>query len=125
MKTYPRKSALRSAWLAGATSLVLFCGAFNSAWAQQSAAPKETETVVIENSKLNAEWMLLILLGEMQVTQGNPGAGYSMIFEAARKSGDVGRRHAAASADPLAAGRELVEHVAQPCDVGTASGLGP
>ncbi len=43
---------------------------------------------MIENSKLSAEWMLLILLGEMQVTQGNPGAGYSMIFEAARKSGD-------------------------------------
>jgi hypothetical protein len=48
----------------------------------------EPESAVIENSKLNSEWMLLILLGEMRVTQGNPGAGYSMIFEAARKSGD-------------------------------------
>lgn len=81
MNLYPRTSALRSAWLAGATSLVLFCGTYNSAWAQPSAAPKETETAAIENSKLNAEWMLLILLGEMQVTQGNPGAGYSMILK--------------------------------------------
>jgi len=88
MNSYPCTSALRSAWLAGATSLALFCGAFNSAWAQQSPPPQETETAAIENSKLNAEWMLLILLGEMQVTQGNPSAGYSMIFEAARKSGD-------------------------------------
>ena len=88
MNTYPRTSALRSAWLAGATSLALFSGTFNSAWSQQTAAPKESETAAIQNSKLNAEWMLLILLGEMQVTQGNPGAGYSMIFEAARKSGD-------------------------------------
>ena len=88
MNSYPCTSALRSAWLAGATSLALFSGTFNSAWAQSSEPPKEPETAAIQNSKLNAEWMLLILLGEMQVTQGNPGAGYSMIFEAARKSGD-------------------------------------
>jgi tetratricopeptide (TPR) repeat protein len=31
---------------------------------------------------------MLILLGEMQITQGDPTAGFSMIFEAARKSGD-------------------------------------
>jgi hypothetical protein len=88
MNSYLCTYALRSAWLAGATSLALFSGTFNSAWAQSSEPPKEPETAAIQNSKLNAEWMLLILLGEMQVTQGNPGAGYSMIFEAARKSGD-------------------------------------
>ncbi|NDF05204.1 MAG: hypothetical protein EB066_02040, partial [Betaproteobacteria bacterium] len=66
MNSYLFASALRSAWLVGATSLALFSGTFNSAWAQPSAAPKETETAAIENSKLNAEWMLLILLGEMQ-----------------------------------------------------------
>jgi hypothetical protein len=88
MNFYSCTSALRGAGLAGVTTLAFFAGFIHSAWAQQSAPPQAPETAAIENSKLNAEWMLLILLGEMQVTQGNPSAGYSMIFEAARKSGD-------------------------------------
>ena len=88
MNFYLRTTALRSAWLASATSLALFSVTLNTAWAQPSPTPNEADSAAIQNSKLNAEWMLLILLGEMQVTQGNPGAGYSMIFEAARKSGD-------------------------------------
>lgn len=89
MNIYTRLHALRRAWLAGATSLTLFSSLFPSAWAQQAAAQSGTaEPAVIENSNLNAEWMMLILLGEMQVAKGDPGAGYSLIFEAARKSGD-------------------------------------
>jgi tetratricopeptide (TPR) repeat protein len=88
MNSYLRSSLLRPACLAVTSGLTLFVGTFNSAWAKSAPTPVEPESAVIENSKLNSEWMLLILLGEMQVTQGNPGAGYSMIFEAARKSGD-------------------------------------
>jgi tetratricopeptide (TPR) repeat protein len=83
-----RSSLLHSASLALTSGLALFGGTFHTAWAQSTPSPVQAESTVIENSKLNSEWMLLILLGEMQVTQGNPGAGYSMIFEAARKSGD-------------------------------------
>ena len=43
---------------------------------------------VIHNSDLNAENTLLILLGELQATQGDSGAAYAMILEAARKTGD-------------------------------------
>ena len=43
---------------------------------------------VINNSNLNAETALLIMLGELQSTQGDPGAAYSMLLDAARKTGD-------------------------------------
>jgi len=43
---------------------------------------------VINNSNLNAETALLIMLGELQSTQGDPGAAYAMLLDAARKTGD-------------------------------------
>ncbi len=52
----------------------------------EPAAPASPE--VINNSKMNAESMLMILLGELKLTQGDPGAAYSLMLEAAKKNGD-------------------------------------
>ncbi len=54
-----------------------------SAFAQPKAPPE-----VVSNSALDGELMFLILLGEMQVSQGEVGAGYSLLLDAARRSGD-------------------------------------
>jgi tetratricopeptide (TPR) repeat protein len=43
----------------------------------------------ISNSKMNADSMLMILLGELKLTQGEPGAAYSLMLEAAKKTGDA------------------------------------
>ena len=42
----------------------------------------------VVNSKLNAPLFYQLLLGEMQVSAGEPGAGYSLILDAARKQRD-------------------------------------
>lgn len=42
----------------------------------------------VTNSTMDGELMFLILLGEMQVSQGDAGAGYSLLLDAARRSGD-------------------------------------
>ena len=79
---------LHSALLASAATLVFMGGPINTAWAQQAPSASEPGAAAVENSNLSAEWLMLILLGEMQISQGDPSAGHSMIFEAARKSGD-------------------------------------
>lgn len=43
----------------------------------------------IENSALNAELVYEILLGEMNVVHGETGAGFSLLLDAARKSGEA------------------------------------
>jgi len=57
------------------------------AQAQAQDSPAD-QPEVINNSNLNAETALLIMLGELQSTQGDPGAAYSMLLDAARKTGD-------------------------------------
>jgi len=79
---------LHSALLASAATLALMGSPIHTAWAQQAPSATEAVPAAVENSNLSAEWLMLILLGEMQITQGDPSAGYSLIFEAARKSGD-------------------------------------
>lgn len=61
-------------------SCALALGAFAS-WAQPNRTPPPS-------SGLTGELMFEILLGEMQVLQGDPGAGYSLLLDAARKSSD-------------------------------------
>ena len=51
------------------------------ALAQTKEAPPPT-------SNLTGELLFEILLGELQVLQGDPGAGYSLLLDAARKSGE-------------------------------------
>ena len=88
MNSYFCMNKLHSALLTGVATLAINGLALNSAWAQPSPSPNAAQSGAVENSNLSAEWLMLILLGEMQIAQGDPSAGYSMIFEAARKSGD-------------------------------------
>ena len=60
---------------------------------QATAAPQTkttqsatTSNTAADNSALEAELVYMVLLGEMQIQAGHPGAGYSLILEAARKS---------------------------------------
>ena len=55
-------------------------------WAQ-SNAPASQEPASA-NSAMNAELMYQLLLGEMQVQQGDTGTGFSLILDAARKVND-------------------------------------
>ena len=67
----------------------LLLGAWVHAFAQEPAPVVDSDTPeVVNNSDLNAENTLLILLGELQATQGDPGAAYAMLMEAARKTGE-------------------------------------
>lgn len=51
--------------------------------AQNSASDK------VENSAITGELLYEILLGEMNLRQGEPAAGFSLLLDAARKSNDV------------------------------------
>ena len=54
-----------------------------------AAAPaSDTASGSVVNSTLNAPLFYQLLLGEMQVNAGEPGAGYSLILDAARKQRD-------------------------------------
>ena len=70
-----------ASWL----SLLLLGG---HAFAQTEPAEPAKVPELISNSKLNAESMLMILLGELKLTQGEPGAAYSLMLEAAKKNND-------------------------------------
>ena len=76
---------------AGFACCLLLGASLFSAAAQEPAAASAAETPeVVNNSDLNAENALLILLGELQATQGDTGAAYAMLLEAARKTSDEG-----------------------------------
>ena len=51
-------------------------------------APAQTKNEAASSSALSGELFLEILLGEMQVLQGDAGSGYALLLDAARKSGD-------------------------------------
>lgn len=55
------------------------------ALAQQSAPPTESEP----NSVLSAELFYQLLLGELNAIGGEPGVGFSILLDAARKTGDT------------------------------------
>lgn len=54
----------------------------------QTPAASATTAEPVLNSTLNAPLFYQLLLGEMQVSAGEPGAGYSLILDAARKQRD-------------------------------------
>ena len=70
--------ALRLALLTAASCAVPVTG-----YAQAS------ETDKTENSAMSGELLYEILLGEMNLRQGEPAAGFSLLLDAARKSNDV------------------------------------
>ena len=83
--THPLLSPAARLGVASWLSLLLLGG---SALAQSEPSKSAPAPEAISNSKLNAESMLMILLGELKLTQGEPGAAYSLILEAAKKNLD-------------------------------------
>lgn len=57
--------------------------------APAAAQTPETADEPVENSSLNAPLFYQLLLGEMNVREGDPGAGYSLILDAARRTRDA------------------------------------
>ena len=74
----PRPWALR---------LALITAAFCAVHMSVNAQARETDKV--ENSAMTGELLYEILLGEMNLRQGQPAAGFSLLLDAARKSNDV------------------------------------
>ncbi len=86
--THPTRPSIYAAPRLGVASclLVLLLGVH--AWAQETKPETPAQPEVINNSKLSAELMMLIMAAEMQVSQGESAAAYSLLFEAAKKSGE-------------------------------------
>ena len=76
-----RSAPWRRQALACALTLAV-CGA---SAANSQPAPGEAKPAP-PNSELNAPLFYQLLIGELQVTQGEPGAGYSLLLDAARKT---------------------------------------
>jgi tetratricopeptide (TPR) repeat protein len=68
-------------------------------WAQVSGEPKKKSDLsdaeaarapsrTFSNSELNAQWMFELLLGEMNITQGQALTGLTLLLDVAKKSGD-------------------------------------
>lgn len=74
-------SALRRSW---AVALLL---AWGGSQALAQTAPEAAPAPVV-NSALNTPLFYQLLLGEMNVREGDPGAGYSLILDAARRARD-------------------------------------
>ncbi len=67
-------------------SLALSLG---SAWPVVVQAQKTTEPAASENSGMSGELLYEILLGELNLRQGEPGTAFSLILDAARRSNDT------------------------------------
>ncbi len=59
------------------------------AWSQATPSVGTAEREPVNNSALTAELMFEILLGELNTQQGQPGVGYSLLLDAARRTGDA------------------------------------
>ena len=76
---------------AGFAFLLLLGAGLQPVWSADTNSENTADKPeVIRNSNLNADTTLLIMLGELQASQGDPGAAYSLLLEAARKTGDEG-----------------------------------
>lgn len=59
-----------------------------TAWPVMAQAQKKAESTATTNSGLSGELLYEILLGELNLRQGEPGAAFSLILDAARRSND-------------------------------------
>ncbi|PQA82614.1 hypothetical protein C5F52_13545 [Limnohabitans sp. TS-CS-82] len=71
-----------------AMRVVLYAGAC-TVWATASQAQTEPEVEKINNSPMSGELLYEILLGELNLRQGEPAAGFALLLDAARKTNDV------------------------------------
>jgi tetratricopeptide (TPR) repeat protein len=75
--------------LIGAALIVMASGSLAQAPKIEPAAETTAEkTEPVVNSNLTAPLFYQLLLGELNVSEGEPGAGYSLILDAARKQRD-------------------------------------
>jgi tetratricopeptide (TPR) repeat protein len=82
----PRLTGGRLAWCA--LAVVVALAAAPAAWAQ---APAESSNSPVANaqpssSDMDAELFYQLLIGELQLRNSDPGAAYSMVFDAARRT---------------------------------------
>ena len=80
------QSHSRSAWL---TALLPALMMAPPAWSQATGNTPAATRESVSPSQLTAELMFEILLGELNTLQGEPGVGYSLLLDAARRSGDA------------------------------------
>lgn len=67
----------------------VFTAASHQGWAQPAGDPPPRDTpTVVSNPALDAELFYEIFLGELSSRTGDPGAGYALMLEAARRTGD-------------------------------------
>ena len=90
----PPKSPIpgRQRPLAGAGAIALACLltlVSMRAGAQAAPAGQEPPPEPVVNSSLSAPLFYQLLLGELNVREGDPGAGYSLILDAARRTRDA------------------------------------
>ena len=78
----PLLTSLRATALATATALVACSG-----WAQSSDSPTaQSQDAAQSDPALDAELFYEVFLGELTARSGDPGAGYALLLEAARRS---------------------------------------
>jgi tetratricopeptide (TPR) repeat protein len=68
---------------------VVLCASACSVLSTTSYAQTEPEVAKINNSAMSGELLYEILLGELNLRQGEPAAGFSLLLDAARKTNDV------------------------------------
>ncbi|MDR3455727.1 MAG: tetratricopeptide repeat protein [Rhodoferax sp.] len=73
-----------------ASHLVLAVLAATALVARAEGPTDSTPAPAPVNSAMDAELFYQLLLGDLKVEQGEPGAGYSLILDAARKTNDAG-----------------------------------
>jgi len=81
--------SLRLSRICGAAALASLLTAVLPAAAQAPATPEPGEASEVVNSALSAPLFYQILLGELQLRSGDPGAGYSLMLDAARRQRDA------------------------------------
>jgi len=79
--------SVRGAWVPALVSAALLIAPAVLS-AQSGKKPIASESAN-QNSGLSGELLYQILLGELNLRQGDPGLGFSLLLDAARKSGDV------------------------------------
>jgi tetratricopeptide (TPR) repeat protein len=95
MKNAPRHAHARSALVAALIASGLACTALGVAAQTPRPTPPARSSVetapaqTVNNSGLTAPLFYQLLLGELNVRDGEPGTGYSLILDAARKQRDA------------------------------------
>ena len=83
MPTFSARRAARAHVLRALAASLMICG--GSAFADEAAAPSDSK---VENSALNAPLFQQLLIGEIELREGDPATAYQLILDAARRTAD-------------------------------------